>query len=99
MKDGEPVVPNTEELPDEFVSNSRSFGLVMDGGRLVLNQRFNGLFVAKSRMFVAKSAFVGTLTRYQVMPPAPMAFVCGRPFVSINGGSTVTWNGFGALNS
>ena len=40
----------------------------MVGGEFVLNQTFNGP-LAKSRLLVAKSAFVGHVTQNQLMPP------------------------------
>ena len=43
-------------------SNSVAF-VPMVGGELVVNQTFNGPFTVNSRRLVAKSAFVGTLTR------------------------------------
>src|SRR6185369_14142625 len=87
------------KIENPFVAlgiRTKSFALVMVGGEFVLNQRFNGP-LAKSRMFVAKSAATGTLTTSQLMPPGATMFVEGTPLVGLNGGSTVTVKKFVAL--
>ena len=71
MNAGVLLVPSTANpfVPLGYVASGRSntsLRLVIVGGLLVLHQTFNGA-VARSSRFVAKSAFVGTLTRDQVM--------------------------------
>src|ERR1017187_1244144 len=77
-----------------LVSSSAAVELVMDGGTLVLNQRFTGA-VAKSRVLVACTAFLGTLTLNQLMPLGPTTLVSGWPFTKP--GSTITRKLFVAL--
>ena len=57
------------------------------GGAFVLYHMFSGP-VAKVRIFVAKSALVGTSTSYQARPPGGMKLVIPPPILA---GTGLVW--------